>query len=253
MDIFDFLFSTANWPPRWRCGKWTEALGWTHITSELLIFAAYMAIPVILIYFIRKRKDFPFHRIFFLFATFIVACGFTHLIEAIIFYYPVYRFLGFVLVITAIASWGTAFALIPILPKVLALPSLASMNDILKKDLVQVHQRFEVAVETMKAGIVDWDLEKDQVVVSESLVNLLKMPMKGSEQPASEFFDMIFFEDKENVVQQLKNNMQCDSIVTHEFRMLDGQNQPMPVRMSWKVVRNEEKKPIRVIGTILPR
>lgn len=66
-----------------------------------------MTIPIILVYFISKRKDMPFPRIFWLFGAFIAACGTTHLVESIIFWIPIYRINAAVKFFTAVVSWGT--------------------------------------------------------------------------------------------------------------------------------------------------
>jgi len=58
-----------------------------------------------------------------LFGAFILLCGTTHLIEAIIFWWPAYRLAAVLKLCTAIVSWATVFALIPIVPRVLALRS----------------------------------------------------------------------------------------------------------------------------------
>lgn len=74
-----------------------------------------------LVYFVLKKKDAPFLPIFWLFAVFIVACGMSHLVEAVIFWEPVYRLSGFVKACTAAVSVATVCALIPNMPKFLAL------------------------------------------------------------------------------------------------------------------------------------
>jgi hypothetical protein len=51
------------------------------VLSDLLIALAYFAIPVILVWLIRKRRDLPFSWMFALFGAFIVACGMTHVME----------------------------------------------------------------------------------------------------------------------------------------------------------------------------
>src|SRR5215470_8532871 len=119
LEVFTHLFDPTGFPPRRACGDgWTPALIWLHITSDLFIWLAYVSIPLVLLYFTRRR-DLPFPRLFLLFALFILACGTTHLIEAIIFDYPVYRLAGVVKLITAIVSWATVFALIPVVPRVM--------------------------------------------------------------------------------------------------------------------------------------
>ena len=45
------LFDTSDFTPRWQCGKWTTALGWLHILSDLGVWLAYLAIPCVLIGF----------------------------------------------------------------------------------------------------------------------------------------------------------------------------------------------------------
>lgn len=117
------LFDTTGFPARWHCGRWSAQLGWLHIVSDLMIFGAYMAIPVVLAFFTRARRDLPkpFPVVFWLFGAFIVACGTTHLLEAVIFWHPVYRLAGVVKAATASVSWLTLAFLIPAVPKALAL------------------------------------------------------------------------------------------------------------------------------------
>lgn len=123
MGFFGWLFDTSGFPPRWTCGWWSDELGWLHILSDLGVWAAYLAIPCVLGYFILRRKDLPFRKIFLLFGAFILACGTTHLMEAIIFWHPVYRLAGVIKLATAVVSWATVIALIPTVPKVLAMRS----------------------------------------------------------------------------------------------------------------------------------
>ena len=122
-DFFWHLFDTSGFPPRWNCGSWTPGHGWLHILSDLAVWSAYFAIPCILVYFVLRRRDVPFPSIFWLFGAFILACGTTHLMEAIIFWHPVYRLAGVIKLLPAIVSWGTVAALVPIIPKALAMRS----------------------------------------------------------------------------------------------------------------------------------
>ena len=122
-DFVMHLFSTEGWPPRWFCGYWTPFIGWLYIISDLLIWSAYISIPILLINLVKNRKDLPFMPIFWLFALFIVACGTTHLVDTIMFWWPAYRVSALVLLFTGIISWVTVIALIPVLPKALALKS----------------------------------------------------------------------------------------------------------------------------------
>src|SRR6201987_5039918 len=102
--MFDFLthlFDTSDFPARWHCGRWTPGHGWLHILSDLGVWSAYLAIPLVLLFFALRRKNVPFRWVFALFGAFILACGTTHLMEAIIFWWPAYRLAG-------VIKFGTA-------------------------------------------------------------------------------------------------------------------------------------------------
>ncbi|QDU73043.1 Autoinducer 2 sensor kinase/phosphatase LuxQ [Bremerella volcania] len=123
MNFFLNLFDTSDFPQRWYCGEWSAGHGWLHILSDVGIWAAYFAIPGLLAYFLSQRKDIPFRRVFLLFVAFIMLCGLTHLMDAIIFWWPAYRLSGLLKLSTAIVSWGTVVALIYHIPEVLRLRS----------------------------------------------------------------------------------------------------------------------------------
>jgi len=116
MNFWQNLLDTSDFPARWHCGRWTEGHGWLHILSDLGVWSAYFAIPGILLFFIVKRGDLPFRKVFILFVAFILFCGITHLMEAIIFWWPAYRLAGVLKLATATVSWLTVFALIRVAP-----------------------------------------------------------------------------------------------------------------------------------------
>jgi PAS domain S-box-containing protein len=122
-DLVTHLFDTTGFPARWNCGNWTAGHGWLHVLSDLGVWSAYVAIPCVLGYFVLRRKDIPFRIIFLLFGAFILACGTTHLMEAIIFWWPAYRLAGVIKLFTALVSWGTVLALVQVAPKGLAMRS----------------------------------------------------------------------------------------------------------------------------------
>ena len=148
-DFFSKLFSVANFPPRWNCGRWTSFHGWLYIISSILIALAYFSIPVILYYLIKKTKNnLPFLRIFWLFLLFILACGFTHVFDAVMFWYPVYRVSAIVLFITALVSWLAVFGLYKVIPSALALKSPVMLEGIIKDRTEQLAQSNEYLVQT---------------------------------------------------------------------------------------------------------
>ena len=141
VEFFSKLFDTSDYPARWNCGNWTSGEGWLHILSDIGTWSAYTAIPIVLIYFTFKRRDIPYTRLFGLFAAFILLCGTVHLVEAIIFWYPVYRISGLLKLATAVVSWATVIVLIKYIPHLLQFPSFAAANT---KLLEEVEQRKEI-------------------------------------------------------------------------------------------------------------
>lgn len=135
MGFFRNLFDTSNFPPRWSCGNWTPVHGWTHIIADTVIFLAYAAIPVSLAVVVTRRRDLPQAPIWILFALFIFACGFTHLVEASIFWLPWYRFSALMKVVTALVSVATAVVLARALPTILSLPGIQRLNEQLRTAL----------------------------------------------------------------------------------------------------------------------
>lgn len=116
-----WLTSTDGFVARQTCGDWEKWEVALHVVSDLLIWLAYLSIPLVLVYFVRQRRGLPFSWLFVLFALFILACGTTHLVEAVIFYHPVYHLSGVVKAVTAVVSWMTVLALVPAVPRLLDL------------------------------------------------------------------------------------------------------------------------------------
>lgn len=156
MNFLSRLFDPTGFPARWKCGEaWHDEpwLGWLHILSDLGVWSAYIAIPLVLAYFLVRRKDLPFRTIFLLFGAFILACGTTHLMEAIIFYWPVYRLAGFIKLFTAVVSWATVVSLTGVVPHVLAMRSPQelereiSARKLAEEALQQVNAELELRVQ----------------------------------------------------------------------------------------------------------
>jgi two-component system cell cycle sensor histidine kinase/response regulator CckA len=121
LDLISRLFDTSDFPARWQCGNWSPADGWTHILSDLGVWSAYFAIPLVLGFFLRRRPDLPFRRVVWLFVAFILLCGSTHLMEAVVFWWPAYRLAGLLKLVTAVVSWVTVVALVRVAPVLMSM------------------------------------------------------------------------------------------------------------------------------------
>lgn len=162
--FFRKIFDTSDFPARWNCGNWDALHGWLHILSDVAVWGAYMMIPIALTYYWwRKRDELAFPRLFWLFGAFIFSCGFTHLIEAVIFYYPIYRISALMKLTTAVVSWATVIAIWRIAPKAMELPGIARMNRELQQQLERTREAEAALARSNRdleayAGIVSHDL-----------------------------------------------------------------------------------------------
>lgn len=151
-DLFLFfrsIFDTTGFPPRWYCGSaWTTALGAVHIISDLLIFIAYISIPICIFIFSKKQENLFNKTIPLLFIAFITLCGFVHLIDTTLFWYPWYRFSGLIKALTALASVATSLFLAINIKKILNIP----------KDL-ELKRYLEHLIETVPHSLLIVDKE----------------------------------------------------------------------------------------------
>jgi len=106
------------------CLLWEPGLVWLHVISDILTGLAYFSIPISMVYFLFRRRDFPFTHMAVIFTLIFFSCGITHFFAAYIIYYPVYWQEGYVKAATALVSIIGAIMFIPMIPKALALPSL---------------------------------------------------------------------------------------------------------------------------------
>jgi len=137
--------------PHGHCYLWKPELVGLHIVSDALIALAYYSIPLTLTYFVAKRQDVPFNWIFLLFGAFIVSCGTGHVIDIWTLWHPNYWLSGFVKAFTAVVSLYTAFELVSLLPKTLAMPSAAQFEAV--KNEVKERQRAEAALQQQLAAV----------------------------------------------------------------------------------------------------
>ncbi|WP_013320377.1 sensor histidine kinase [Gloeothece verrucosa] len=138
------LFGAGQFIPHGHCYLWKPSLVWLHLTSDSLIALAYYSIPLTLFYLVKKRQDLPFNWIFLLFCAFIVACGTTHLMAVWTLWHSTYWLSGMIKAATAGVSVLTAIELIPIVPKALALPSPAQLEQANQQLQIEITERLKI-------------------------------------------------------------------------------------------------------------
>jgi PAS domain S-box-containing protein len=123
------IFAENSFTPHGFCLAWEPVLLWLHVVSDSVVALAYYTIPFAILYFMARRQDLAFRSIFALTGTFILACGTTHVMDVVTLWYPVYWLDGVIRAFTALVSIGTAAAIWLVMPKALALPSMAQLEE----------------------------------------------------------------------------------------------------------------------------
>jgi signal transduction histidine kinase len=111
--------SSSNFLPHVACYLYNKQLVALHVGSDAAIWLAYLAISCTLVYLVwRTRREIPFSWMFLAFGLFIVACGFTHFMEMVVLWKPLYWLAGDIKLLTAVASVVTAIALPTVIPQI---------------------------------------------------------------------------------------------------------------------------------------
>lgn len=129
-EWLDRFLAIRGLAPHGYCLLWEPTLIWTHVVSDGLIAAAYFSIPLVLWRLLAMREDLQFGWVLGLFALFILACGMTHVMGMLTLWVPAYGWEALVKAFTALASVFTAIALIPLLPRLVAIPSPAALQKV---------------------------------------------------------------------------------------------------------------------------
>jgi signal transduction histidine kinase len=203
-SVIDYLFGSAASMPHGVCLLWQTDLLALHAISDVLIFVSYASIPMALLVFVRRRPELEHRWAITLFAAFILFCGLSHLMAAFTVWFPFYGLQGLVKAATAAISVLTAFAIWPLIPKLLLIPSpaalqkvnaeLGSVNSNLKteiaehretlRELNEMRRELELRVEerTRALGVANCELERMNVDLS-TFVHVashdLKEPLRG--------------------------------------------------------------------------
>lgn len=135
------LSFTIFWPfafrglPHGHCWYWIPWITALHNISDLLIMAAYYAIPFCMWWGVKKRPDLFENSIYtiWMFMAFIVACGTTHLLDYIVVYHPIYVRQGIIKAITAVISLITLAMLFRERNQIQTIISAAQLREVVNK------------------------------------------------------------------------------------------------------------------------
>lgn len=149
--FLDKLLNTQSFMPHGMCYQWDPSVLWLHVASDSIIGMAYLSIPITLLYFRLKRPEIRFSWAIVLFVGFILLCGITHFISIYTAWHPIYRLEGLVKALTAFISLMTAMAIIPLVPRLLALPTQQQLEgEIAERKRVEL--KLQQAVEDLEVS-----------------------------------------------------------------------------------------------------
>lgn len=249
------LFSTDGFPERWQCGVWSEAHGWVHILSDIAIWSAYMAIPFVLFYALKRRPETPNHVLIYLFIGFIMLCGLTHLLEALIFWWPAYRFLGLLKLATAVVSVATVVMLVRALPKVIKYPTKIAFEEAIarrtdsERKLAESEDLFRTAMRYAPIGKALVSLEGKFILVNNKLCELLGYPEE--ELLKQDFQHITHPEDLDADLDYLKRTLAGEiSEYSIEKRYIRKDGQIVHTQLNVVLIRHDGK-PQHFISQIL--
>ena len=115
-----------------------------HFGSDALIWLSYVSIALTLAYLVRRtRREIPYSWMFLAFGTFIIACGFTHFMEMVVLWKPLYWLAGDVKLVTALASVVTAIALPPLVPQIQSMVRSAHLSEARRLQLEKANDELQ--------------------------------------------------------------------------------------------------------------
>ena len=261
--------------PAWAADpSWYQDPSWgsIHLTSDFAIWAACLAIPVVLLIFVRRRRDFPFRWVLYLFAGFVLAFGLTHLLEATQYYWPASRWLAMLKLATAIFAWATVASLFPVLPRVLRFRSpeesaqevaqrtaeLSQMatrlteeidaREAMNRELRESREMLQLALTASDTGSFNWDLHTDEVVFDATQIRLTGLGHTGGRLFAREFFDRIADGHRNEVVEAVRRSIAKNRRYEARFPFVKPDGTQVWLAAHGCVIRDVDGEPIRLIG-----
>jgi PAS domain S-box-containing protein len=207
----------SNFLPHSFCYLGSQGLIWTHVLADFLIFLAYLAISATLVYLVYKgHREIPFRWMFLAFGLFIVACGATHLMEAITVWFPVYVLSGGVKIFTALASLTTAIILPFTVSQTLSLVKAARSSEV-------ANDRLRLAMESGKSVGWDWDVRSGRDLWFGDLQTMFGIPSNAYSGHVEDFRRRIYPQDRGLVWKAVNDARMTKSSYSAEFRVLHAE------------------------------
>ncbi|WP_299191942.1 HWE histidine kinase domain-containing protein [uncultured Erythrobacter sp.] len=142
------LFEYEQYMPHGMCLLWEPWLVLLWSGSDLMIFSAYMAIPMALILVLRRRPDLAHRGLVTMAASFVLLCGITHALSIVTLWYAIYPFMGALKLATGVISLITAVVLFRLIPVLVRVPT---------------PDKHEAVIEQLESAMADLSRTRDEL------------------------------------------------------------------------------------------
>ncbi len=156
------------WQPHGHCVLWSPWITWTWTIADVLIWASYMAIPVLLWSNLKGTRlvgSLPW------LVPFILACGFGHLWDAIAVWKPYYALVTAGRILTAIVSVASVIGLSRFLP---------ALRDSHEVDLLSRQQEAQMFVDGLAEAAFVSSRDGGNLAVNAAFESLLGTGLDGA-------------------------------------------------------------------------
>lgn len=206
-NFFKNLFKYQDFRPQGQSGNWSVFHEWFYIISDLLVWSAYFAIPLlVVVYTLKSGRRFKSRGLYPLFVAFVIICGITFLLDAIMFWVPMYRLSGLARFLAGIISWVSVGYIVKNSELLFSLHSREDMQAEIRhrvdveKELTQKNEQLQEAERLAKLGYIKWEVSEERVEYSDSVPEILEV---GNEQELSYQLvsNMVHKDDMKNLEQ----------------------------------------------------
>ena len=254
-DFFLNLFNTSDFPARWQSGNWSSFHGWMYIISDLMMAVAFISIPVLILrYIIKNRCSAKVKNTYIVFGSFLVACGFALLSDAIIFWVPAYRLSALFRLFAGVFSISILVMLVRILPNVFSLKSQHEMEAEVKrrrkaeKELQEKNNQLLQAEKIAKMCYGQWDVINDSVILSDEGYQIYGLSIKVP-FTLNSFIALSHPDDREYIKDKLDAIIKTKEFSEFYFRII-ANNTEKHIRVNGQLQFTNSGNVSKIIGTL---